>query len=863
MAIQAGGAFIPIRPDASNFGKELTAALKPSLTQAERDAASSGKNMGTSIGKELGGAGKGLTAGLKPTLTQAEKDAATSAAKIGNSLKGAASEALGAFGGGTDPFGGIFGKAKAGIGEVGEAAGGGALALGLMGAAGVAAGVGILVAMKGAADGAAAYANSVRQVKQLTGATAEDSSLLVAELHHVGIETDTGAKAFALMGRNLTNNSAHLQRWFTDADQATLKGGDLSKVLPLLSDKFRELDAAQQSAFLQDVFGRGGRQLRELLNLTTQQIDEIQQHAKSLGLIFGEGQLEGAKAYRFAMNDLGEAFSSLKIRAGETVIPMLTTIAEKTSAALAAIHHVLDFSDIDQTGSKKLQEANALFGEQTIKVAGLKALMKDYGISMGEAKAAVAQAGGSFSKANDELQRTKGLVDDTTGLIERFSAEDQKAAQGFLQDWTKAGDAFQSQLDKLIPSDFKDVLTTAANAAKQNVSDSKTVASATDALTAAETRRDQAIARVQAKSKQTVSDQQAIANATDAVAKAQQRLDTARAAGSDSSLLDALKKDLGDSASSLEQFDALLPRLQSRLSTLRVGDAGVDQLLSRLQQQGPDSVPLLQSLVGASDRTLGGLVDVADRQIAAAKRAADFQFDKWPANFSDKLGATVKAAGQQMDQLVAQWDALPDHSGPVAEQLAQQIQQAAQKMLDLESSGAISLTDVQHELLATATATNDPFRAVSILHDALKSLDATFTSHISIDDAEAKKELDALAQYYVEHPPPASFVGPIPKPEGSLGTSSFVGPVPTYPDFPRRHAALGGIVTRPTWVYAGEAGQPEAFIPLEHADQLAGMGGAGIHIDKLEFHGVNATAAEAVDVMNRKLGWKVAVSGRR
>src|ERR1041385_3771527 len=97
--IQAGGAWIPVRPDASNFGKDLTAALKPSLTQAEKDAAASGKNMGASISKELGGAGKGLTTGLKPALTQAEKDAAASAAKIGSSLKGAASEALGAFGG--------------------------------------------------------------------------------------------------------------------------------------------------------------------------------------------------------------------------------------------------------------------------------------------------------------------------------------------------------------------------------------------------------------------------------------------------------------------------------------------------------------------------------------------------------------------------------------------------------------------------------------------------------------------------------------------------------------------------------------------------------------------------------------------
>src|SRR5205807_454696 len=118
-----------------------------------------------------------------------------------------------------------------------------------------------------------------------------------------------------------------------------------------------------------------------------------------------------------------------------------------------------------------------------------------------------------------------------------------------------------------------------------------------------------------AANRQAISNQQALANATDSVTAATDRLAAARArpAGTPDLIAD-LKKSLSDSATGLQQFDALIPQLQGKLLKLGKDPAVSDAFLSRLNDMGVSAVPLLQKLVASSDKTLSGFVDVTGNQ---------------------------------------------------------------------------------------------------------------------------------------------------------------------------------------------------------------------------------------------------------
>jgi hypothetical protein len=917
MVEEAGGAWIGIHPDTSKFASELTGQIKPALAQVEALAAASGKKIGASLGGAGKTGGTGLTTGLKAGLAEGERAATTSIGRIVASLKGAGSQFLSAFGGGSSPLGGLLTKTEEGVKGVTAASGTGTLGMLAFGAAGVAAAAGIVVALKGAADAASEYEAGIRKVAATTGSTSQEASLLVAELHHVGIETDTGAKGFQFLGRNIENNKTSFSRWFSNSDQAVLKSGDLSKALPLLSEKFNGLGtAAEKTTFLMDVFGRGGVALRPLLSLTADQIDAVAKRAGDLGLIFSSNQLAQAKDYKYAMNDLGEAFSSLKITAGETVIPMLTDISKGISGFLARVHQFgPNLKQILGIGQLLPQVGDPAVMRQAINS------MLTYHATIEDVSAAFQKADGDWEITNQILAEQHAQVAANAGTFQALSDEEKKAADSMISDWNKAASAWETTLGKLVPADFSGVIKDAAQAAKDtSVANAQAaVDSASSAVDTAQKRLDQLNQRIAAQTapapsktaagqaaqeaaanRQQIADQQAIANATDAVTAAKDRqttsskkLSTAQADQPTGDLLTGLQKSLGDSATQLTQFDALIPQLQRKLVNLGRDPEVVDAFLSRLNDMGVDAVPLLQRLVTSSGKTLGGLVDVTGKQVNAAKAAADFHFNKWPANFREKMGAAVAAAGDQLDSLVGQYEAIPDKTSNVAIDLGAQIQGVVGNLLDLEAQGSVTLPPFLHDLLTAAATAQKPDAAVQLLLGHLKELDATFRPTIVLNDTQVRQELNDLASWYAANPAvTATIVGPVPVAPGStsilspqaqaraalapvapvappLGSGLFIppalapAPVPTTTTGTTgivRMAAAGGIATRPTWVLAAEAGRPEAFIPLENADRIKAMGADGPTIGNVNVtvHQLDPTSYEIADAIGRKVGWVLA-----
>jgi len=883
MTITAGEAEIPIRPNLETFSADLL---------------------------------KGVTGGLRG----AEGAVSTSAAKMGKDLGAAGQSLLGAFGGG-NALNGTLAAVNSGVTGIGKAAGAAGIGLAGMAVAGAVAVAGLLVALKATAGAAAAYGLEILKVEQVTGGTAEQSSLLIAQLNHVGIAVDAGAKSFTLMDKNVANNSKTLEKWFTAAQLSTLRSGDISATLPILSAKYQSLGTAlERTAFLTDTFGRSGQQLAPLLSETSAQLQAVAQHAQELGLVWSQDSVNGAVAYSRSLNDLGESFDALKLKAGITVIPLMSQLTQWTTTALTSVAEFgTNLKDVLGIGNLAAEAAPG-----TAQLQRTVEVMNSLHVSAQQVADEFRASNGNWDTTVAKLRAIQDTVNPLAQSFTDFSQADQAAADVMLKAWDTASTAYNASVAKLTPADFSSVLTTAATNAKTMVTDSTKIQSAQDAVAKAQTHLDQINASVAASGAQTakaqIASRNSVQTATDALTAAQQRLNAAQAGSpaGPSDPLQALIASLKSDATALSQFDTLLPQLKAKLDALDPNNPGNQLLLSKIAQTGPSAAPLLKELLGSSSSTLSGLLSGLSTNAGLAGQAVSLQgLFPTPADEKASLGATVQAAGNDLTTLVEKYQALPDKTGAPAAALVTQIQGAIANIQGLAASGAAVLSPVQAALLQTAATTKDPIHDVAALYAGLQSLNATFAAHVTVDTTAATASLNGLltllggnspnnqhllqellaAGYSPTQIQSAYSGGPsLYNPYASGGTNPAVpsgypqpanapsanpypnAPVPKVTKPPVQPSGLGGVLSQingflghpfatggvvmpragGTLATVAEAGQPEAIVPLDKAKSL-GFGGGGVVVNApVTVHQLDPSGPQIADALSRTLGWALA-----
>jgi hypothetical protein len=252
--------------------------------------------------------------------------------KFGKGMQSTGAGVKGVLGELTDRFGGFGGTVVSEMGRANK---------GMSGAITVAAGmaVGVAAAVYKAAEAFADYAVDVRLVRDISGATAEDASKLLAVMDDLGVSPEQGAKAMQKFSRELDDGGAAIDKWFTKAEQAELKGKSLTETIPVLAEKFQSLDSPiERNAFLMDNFGKSGEVMRRLLQLSAGDFKAMADQAERLGLIMSDKDIVAAENYAFAIDDLQDSFLGLKLSLGREVIPLLTSAAEKSTEAVGGFN---------------------------------------------------------------------------------------------------------------------------------------------------------------------------------------------------------------------------------------------------------------------------------------------------------------------------------------------------------------------------------------------------------------------------------------------------------------------------------------------------------------------------------------------
>jgi len=193
--------------------------------------------------------------------------------------------------------------------------------------------IGVGAAMKASMDETVKYANQVRQLSQLSGTSAEESSRFIQVLDDYKITAEEAMVATrALTKEGLTPSIDTLAK---------------------LSDEYLSLTTAQQkNEFVLKNLGRGGMQWVEILSKGSKALRE-QSDAVDKNLILTQKSLDAARTYELALDGLNDAMQAVKISVGNELLPVMTAFMK---IILSDIQAVSVFKDV-LAGDKSLTDA--------------------------------------------------------------------------------------------------------------------------------------------------------------------------------------------------------------------------------------------------------------------------------------------------------------------------------------------------------------------------------------------------------------------------------------------------------------------------------------------------------------------------
>ncbi len=269
------------------------------------------------------------------------------------------------------------------------------------------------------------YTSTVRDLQRVTGASAETSSRLVAVFDDLEISQEAAAKGFFKLSREIGANNSNLGEFGVQTKDAHGKTRDLEQILLDVADAYTHTeDKGRKAALVQAAFGRGGQEMLPILEKGRKGIEDLFANVPD-SQIFNQEELDAARRYELAVDNLKDAFDELQIMVGNELIPVLTDVIN----AIATITR----------GAGQLNDAiNSVTGISVIG-AGLQSLAigpKLIG-SLGDALGIGSHHSDEFADAQKRVAEASKAVKDAVeseGLHSRATRDAQKELAAAKED---------------------------------------------------------------------------------------------------------------------------------------------------------------------------------------------------------------------------------------------------------------------------------------------------------------------------------------------------------------------------------------------------------------------------------------------
>ena len=205
----------------------------------------------------------------------------------------------------------------------------------------IGAGVGVVGIGAKLAKEAIQWDVAVKKLSGITGATAKETSELLAVANYMGIAMEDSAGAFAKFSKNVGAAKEKMEIARAEGKLGTdifsklgytleqIQGKNTVEVFKMIQERLRGMkDGAEKTRVEMELFGRTGYQMHAMLNMSAEQMDKVAERAKAMGLIIDDDTASKSAKLNRELKDLENTGKRLAVSIGHELVPVFNDYAK-------------------------------------------------------------------------------------------------------------------------------------------------------------------------------------------------------------------------------------------------------------------------------------------------------------------------------------------------------------------------------------------------------------------------------------------------------------------------------------------------------------------------------------------------------
>ena len=205
----------------------------------------------------------------------------------------------------------------------------------------IGAGVGVVGIGAKLAKEAIQWDVAVKKLSGITGATAKETSELLAVANYMGVAMEDSAGAFAKFSKNVGAAKEKMEVARAEGKLGTdifsklgytledIKGKNTFEVFKMIQERLRGMkDGAEKTRVEMELFGRTGYQMHAMLNMSAEQMDKVAERAKAMGLIIDDETAAKSAKLNRELKDLENTGKRLAVSIGHELVPVFNDYAK-------------------------------------------------------------------------------------------------------------------------------------------------------------------------------------------------------------------------------------------------------------------------------------------------------------------------------------------------------------------------------------------------------------------------------------------------------------------------------------------------------------------------------------------------------
>lgn len=169
----------------------------------------------------------------------------------------------------------------------------------------------------------------IGRLAQTMGSTAEQASIFRVAMSTLGVDQDVAEKGALRLAKTLTTNEDAFKRLGVATRDSSGHLRSTTELMPEVNQKLSEMAAGtDRNVAAQEIYGKSWGEIRSLLKVNKDAMEEARETAQRLHLIVGEEGVAQAKQYQKGLNELKLVSKSLEIQVGNALLPSLLKLGE-------------------------------------------------------------------------------------------------------------------------------------------------------------------------------------------------------------------------------------------------------------------------------------------------------------------------------------------------------------------------------------------------------------------------------------------------------------------------------------------------------------------------------------------------------